>query len=66
MDREITDLFNEKFGTNKTKDQVRHHCQFLGFKNGQSGKFDRNNILWQKAFLKKNLKSIIQRKACKY
>lgn len=53
---ELTKQFNDKFGTNKTKDQVRHHCQFLGFKNGQSGKFDRNNIPWQKGISKEEFK----------
>lgn len=45
--KELTDLFNQEFGTNKTILAIKSWCISRGLKCGNDGRFYKGNISWQ-------------------
>lgn len=51
--KELTDLFNQKFRTNKTVLAIKSWCNNRGLHNGNDGKFTEGNVSWQTGLSKK-------------
>lgn len=43
----LTDMFNAKFGTNKSVLAIKSWCNSRGFYNGNDGRFKNGNVSWQ-------------------
>lgn len=56
--KELAIRFNKIFGTNENEITIRHHCQYLGLKNGFTGKYTtETSPRWQKGLSKEEFKS---------
>jgi hypothetical protein len=55
--KELTDLFNKEFGTNKTVLAIKSWCNNRGFQCGNDGKFAKGNIPWQTGLSTEEYKS---------
>lgn len=54
---ELTDIFNQKFGTNKAVSTIKGYCNRRGWKSGGDGRFKPGNISWQTGLSKDKYKS---------
>lgn len=46
--KELTEMFNEKFGTDYSKDNIKAVCTRRGFKTGRTGRFGKESQPWNK------------------
>ena len=45
--KELTDRFNEKFGTKKTANGIKSYCNRRGWNSGSNGRFQNGHCSWQ-------------------
>ena len=55
--RELTKLFNEKFGFNKSILAIKSYCNNRGYNSSSTGRFQEGNVSWQTGLSKEEYKS---------
>lgn len=55
--KELTEKFNEKFGTSKTMLALRQFCNKYGFNSSNNGRFKKGNITWSTGLSKEEHRS---------
>lgn len=45
--KELTELFNQKFGTDKSINGIKSFCNSRGYNSSSDGKFQKGNVSWQ-------------------